>query len=149
MTKNIRKRFLLKKAVLRKVLLVLALVSLYCLLQGKFVWSGTLFLVIGILTPFSGLPYAALFFLIGLTSILIAYKKIILLLIVALFITSIAILDAIPLIRSVISRKPFATDKSDIESFLRILKENEITYKLWNKLKHKYEKKPEKYFKKQ
>lgn len=130
--------FLQKRFILKRVPLVLALASFYYYLRGTLVWSGILFLLVGVLSPFSGLPYAILFILVGLMVILLVYEKTVLLIIVGLFITVIALCDLVPLIRLIKSGKHRVMTS---EEFSVWLKENEATYKLWEKLKRKYSKK--------
>lgn len=135
MSENKEKKVLLKKRhIIGKLPLLLGLVSLYCFLQGRLVWSGIFFIFAGILNPLAGLPYVILFILIGLMFILLACKKMFLLWIVACVITIIAYFDSVPLIRS----KYHIANKSE---FLAYLRENEVTYKLWNKLRRKYKRK--------
>jgi len=136
MPKNNRKKVLwLKRAIQKGTLLVLGLASLYCFFKGKLVLSGFFFLIIGILNPFFGLPYTILFILISLALILLAYEKIICLIIAGLVISVIALADAVPLIRLMKSGKHREMRSGEFSVWL---KENEVTYKLWNRLKRKY-----------
>lgn len=132
--RNFRRR----KGVLKGMLLLLAVVSLYCYFQGELVWSGFFFLLIGVLSALSRSTYAVLFILIGLMPILFACEKIVLLVIVSLVMAIIALLNAVQLIRLMISRKWCINNKSESKEFLMCLKENEIIYKLWSKLKRKH-----------
>jgi len=73
----------------------------------------------------------------GLAIILVAYKSYILFAIVALVALTMCVCDFILLVRFMASGKYRTFDKPQRVKLFECLKENEITFKLWNKLKRK------------
>jgi len=131
------------KVVLQVVLLSLLLpATMYCILQGRSAWAGVLLIAAGILGVLWELPYATFLILFGLLGISSAYMENHLVMIAALILALvggvIAILDVIPLIKLITSGKYRTIDKTHIPEYL---KENEITYRWWNKFKLKLKKK--------
>jgi len=131
------KTFFLKR-VMGVILFLLAIVSLYYIFRGNYFHAGLLYLLIGLLSPFTVLPYCILFLFIGLILISLAYKKLIMMLIIALFMTIIALFDLLSILRLMESKKHYMDDKPDLEKFWRFMKEEEVTYKLWKKFKRRY-----------
>jgi hypothetical protein len=125
------------KAVLKRVPLLLVLTSTYYGVQGRLALAGILFIAAGILLSFWRFPYFIFFILGGLAILLSAYKYYILVLIVAPVVLAITVLDTILSIRLLASGKLRTLDKSKGESPLECMRENEITFKVWDKLKPK------------
>ena len=125
------------KTFLEVAIFILLLGSGYYIVHGRFGLAGVLFIAAGILSSFWGFPYFVFFILYGLMFVLVAYKMIILSLIVALVAFTISVFDMVSLNRLMESGKLRTLDKSKGESPLKCMRENEITFKLWNKLKLK------------
>ena len=120
------------------VLFLLATASLYYIFRGNYFRAGILYLLIGLLSPFTVLPYCILFLFIGLMLISVAYKKFAMLLIIGLIMVIIASFDLLSILRIMESKKHYIGDKPDLEKFWIFMKEEEVTYKLWKKFKRKY-----------
>jgi len=137
MTSNKWKKIL--KAVMKIASLLLGLAFIYCFFRGRFVWAGVFVIAAGISYAFRGLPFVAIFTLSGLMFILFAYERYISIsiLIVMSVMLIILVLDLILMVRLIASGKLRTLDKSKPEKAFELWRENEITYRLWNKLKHK------------
>lgn len=129
------------KAVMKRVPLLLSLISLYYFTQRNFLWAGLLLILSGIVSSFWKFPYFVITIICGFIVVLITYKNIIPAIILVLVISFIAILiffsNLILLLRLLTSGKLRTIDKSEKGKVLEVLRENEITFKLWNKLKSK------------
>ena len=130
------KTFFLKR-LMGVVLCLLATVSLYYFFRGNYFRAGILYLLIGLLSPLTVLPYCILFLFIGLMFISVAYKKFAMLLIIGLIMVIIAFFDLLSILRIMESKKHYTGDKPDLEKFWRFMKEEELTYKLWKKFKRR------------
>ena len=126
-----------KRNILKWVPFLLMLVSLYCHSQGKLIWAGIFFLIAGVLSAIEGSPYFVLFILIGLIPILLVLKKTVFLGIVALVGLVIVLFDVMQLIKLMIKKKYYMSNKTRSREFLMDLKENELTYKIWKRFRHK------------
>ena len=124
------------------LLVVCALILAFdcCISHGRLVWAGTIFIVLGIVSAYWFYPYLMPFFLCSLSGfalILMAYKSYIFFSLVVLVVFTICVFDFILLVKLMRSSKFRTFDKSKPEKVFEWLKENEITYRLWSKLRHK------------
>jgi len=129
-----KRKQITKIIVLSIILLLLPLVPLYFLFQGKLLWLGISLIFGGVLISLFRLPAAAVPILCGIIIILSFYKETVLLRIVALISIVVLLHDMTQLIRLVVSKKySMLFNKSEAKNFPARMREGEITYKLWNK----------------
>ena len=133
-----KRKQITKIIVLSIILLLLPLVPLYYLFQGKLLWTGISLIFGGVLISLFRLPAAAVPILCGIIIILGFYKETVLLRIVALISIVVLLHDLTSLIRLVVSKKySIFFNKSEAKNFPARMRESELTYKLWNKFKRK------------
>ncbi|MGA2092079.1 MAG: hypothetical protein ABSH16_01545 [Sedimentisphaerales bacterium] len=121
--------------------MILLLYSIYYITQENFKMAGILFIATGIIEFFWKFPYFMFLILTGLAIVLVSYKNSVFMkigaLIILLVVFVIIIFDLILLFRLMASGKMQTIDKSEKGKALEYLRENEITFMLWNKLTQK------------
>jgi hypothetical protein len=129
---------ILKVALKTAPSIILLLYSIYYITQENFKMAGILFIATGIIEFFWKLPYFMYLILTGLAIVLISYKNSVFMIIGALILMLVAlaiiIFDLILLFRLMAGGKMRTIDKSEKGKFIECLRENEITFILWNKL---------------
>jgi hypothetical protein len=140
LTNDERKKF--KRFFLSGSIMIILLISaMVCISYDKFVWAGVLFIAMGIVnTYFLGLSFTITFILIGLMLVSDGYEKSGLATIFVAFALAILIANGILMYKSIAGgalERLEILGKSNRFALFDYLKENDITWILLNKLKHR------------
>jgi hypothetical protein len=138
--KNKRIKFIVRLALIELPMLAM----FFFIFKDRFAWAGVFCIISGILS-IGRSPHFVIIILTGLFFILLAYAKYSIFLkisffLLALLLMTILVVDMIMLIRLARSDACRIEAKSEKGKALELLRDNEITYRLWRKLKQKYRK---------
>jgi hypothetical protein len=122
--------------------LLLLLISFYFFFYNHFVLTGILIIAAGILAAFSNFPYIAILILFGLAIMLFPYKENVVVMVticmLALFMVVMANFNLISLFRLKRNGKLYDKSKEGKLLIFEYLKDDEITHRVWNRLKQKF-----------
>jgi hypothetical protein len=138
---NDEQKKVIKLCLMGSILVMLLISGMACILYEKLVWTGILFVTVGVANIFFlGLPFTIFLIIAGLTIISFGYEERVLGLTLGALGLVIVWANVILMYKSIASgglERLEILAKSNRFAFIDYLRKNDITCILWNKLKRK------------